>query len=63
MYVSRPLATKLCANNNHVQETRTIPHFTHYAIAACEEALQDAGWRPKTDEEQETTVRLPWDDV
>ena len=31
--------------------------FMGYAMAASEEALEDAGWKPKTEEEQEMTVR------
>lgn len=30
--------------------------FMQYAIAASEEAFSDAGWRPKTVEEQDRTV-------
>lgn len=29
--------------------------FTQYAVAATEMALDDAGWRPHTQEEKETT--------
>jgi 3-oxoacyl-(acyl-carrier-protein) synthase len=29
--------------------------FTQYAIAATEMALEDAGWKPQTQEEQEMT--------
>ena len=31
--------------------------FMGYAMAASQEALEDAGWKPKTEEEQEMTVR------
>ena len=31
--------------------------FMGYAMAASQEALDDAGWKPKTEEEQEMTVR------
>ena len=31
--------------------------FMGYAMAASQEALNDAGWMPKTEEEQEMTVR------
>ena len=31
--------------------------FMGYAMAASQEALDDAGWNPKTEEEQEMTVR------
>ena len=30
--------------------------FMGYAMAASQEALEDAGWKPKTEEEQEMTV-------
>lgn len=30
--------------------------FSQYAVAASEEALKDAGWKPGNDEEQERTV-------
>ena len=30
--------------------------FMGYAMAASQEALDDAGWKPKTEEEQEMTV-------
>lgn len=31
--------------------------FMHYAMAASQEALDDAGWKPANDEEREMTVR------
>jgi 3-oxoacyl-(acyl-carrier-protein) synthase len=31
--------------------------FMTYAMAASQEALEDSGWKPKTDQEQEMTVR------
>lgn len=31
--------------------------FSQYAVAAAEEALEDSGWGPRSDEEQERTVR------
>ena len=34
-----------------------MSRFMGYAIAASQEALEDAGWKPKTEEEQEMTVR------
>ncbi len=34
-----------------------MAEFTQYAIAAAEEALDDAGWRPTTDEDKEATVQ------
>ena len=30
--------------------------FMGYAMAASQEALEDAGWKPQTDQEQEMTV-------
>lgn len=39
--------------------------FAQYAMAAAEEALDDARWKPTTVEEKEATVRTkddgPWD--
>jgi len=31
--------------------------FAQYAMAAAEEALEDAGWKPTTCEEKEATVK------
>ena len=31
--------------------------FTHYAIAASHEALEDAGWAPQGEEDQQATVK------
>jgi 3-oxoacyl-[acyl-carrier-protein] synthase II len=36
-------------------DERRMAKFTQYAIAATEMALQDAGWRPSTQEEKEVT--------
>jgi 3-oxoacyl-[acyl-carrier-protein] synthase II len=36
-------------------EERRMAKFTQYAIAATEMALEDAGWKPQTQEEQEMT--------
>ena len=36
-------------------EERRMAKFTQYAIAATEMALQDAGWRPQTQEDKEVT--------
>ena len=33
--------------------------FAQYAMAAAEEALDDAGWRPTSDADLEATVRNP----
>ena len=36
--------------------------FMQYAIPASHEALQDAGWRPETDQQREMTVsQILWD--
>ena len=42
---------------NVLQEQRRMSKFMGYAMAASQEALDDAGWKPKTEEEQEMTVR------
>lgn len=36
-------------------EERTLARFAQYAIAATQEALEDAGWRPKDGSELEMT--------
>jgi 3-oxoacyl-[acyl-carrier-protein] synthase II len=36
-------------------EERRFAKFTQYAIAATEMALDDAGWKPQTHEDQEMT--------
>jgi len=36
-------------------DERRMAKFTQYAIAASEMALEDAGWRPQTQEEKEAT--------
>lgn len=33
-----------------------MARFAQFAIAATEEALEDAAWRPTTDEQREATV-------
>ncbi len=37
------------------KEQKKADRFIHYAIAAADEALRDAGWNPQTDEDQERT--------
>jgi 3-oxoacyl-[acyl-carrier-protein] synthase II len=37
-------------------DDRTTALFTRYAIACAKQALEDSGWQPKTEEEQERTV-------
>lgn len=39
------------------QEERRMARFAQYAIAAAEEALEDAGWKPSARERREATVR------
>lgn len=40
------------------KEQRKVDPFIVYAIAAATQALNDAGWHPKTDQEMETTGTL-----
>lgn len=35
-----------------------MARFAQYAMVASEEALNDAGWAPKKEEELEATVRV-----
>lgn len=35
-----------------------MARFAQYAMAASEEALEDAGWKPTAFEQREATVRL-----
>ena len=37
-------------------DERRMARFAQYAMVASEEALKDAGWEPKTEEELEATV-------
>ena len=39
-----------------LQEQRRMSTFMQYAMLASGEALEDAGWRPKTDHQREMTV-------
>lgn len=39
-----------------MQEERKMARFTQFAMAATEEALEDAAWRPVSDEQREATV-------
>ena len=41
-----------------VQEIRKTSKFMQYAIYAAGEALRDAGWQPRTEEEHENTVSV-----
>lgn len=41
-----------------IKEERRTSKFMQYAITAAHEALEDADWRPRNEEEQEMTVRL-----
>jgi 3-oxoacyl-[acyl-carrier-protein] synthase II len=36
-----------------------MARFAQYALAASEEALEDAGWKPTGQDELESTVSLP----
>lgn len=40
-----------------VQDERKMAKFAQYAMAASEEALEDAGWKPTGPEDLEATVR------
>ena len=35
-----------------------MSNFMEYAVVAAHEALEDAGWKPETEEEQEMAVRF-----
>lgn len=37
--------------------------FTQYALAATEEALEDAGWKPTVSEQREATVCPLWNQL
>jgi len=41
-----------------IQDERKMAKFAHYAMAASEEALEDAGWKPTSTEDLEATVRF-----
>lgn len=32
--------------------------FSHYAIAAARQAIDDSNWKPETDEQKEKTVNV-----
>lgn len=38
-----------------------MAQFSQYAMAATEEALDDAGWKPTVDTQKEATVRMTFD--
>lgn len=38
------------------KEERKMARFAQFAMAATEEALEDAAWRPTSDEQREATV-------
>lgn len=42
--------------NRCTQEQRKSAKFAQYALAATQEALEDADWKPSTEEEQDVTV-------
>ena len=39
-----------------VQDERRMARFAQYAMVASEEALNDAGWTPKKEDDLEATV-------
>lgn len=39
-----------------------MAQYAQYAIVASQEALEDAGWQPKNDHDQEMTVIYPLPD-
>jgi 3-oxoacyl-[acyl-carrier-protein] synthase II len=39
-----------------LQDERRMARFAQYAMVASEEALNDAGWSPKSEEDLESTV-------
>ena len=41
------------------QDQRKMAQYAQYAIVAAQEALDDAGWYPKTSYDQEMTVSYP----
>ena len=42
----------------NVKEERRMDRFIHFAIAAANEAIAQAGWRPSTDQERERTATV-----
>lgn len=44
-----------------IQDERKMAKFAHYAMAASEEALEDAGWKPTSNEDLEATVGISKD--
>jgi 3-oxoacyl-(acyl-carrier-protein) synthase len=42
-----------------LQDERRMARFAQYAMVASEEALNDAGWAPKSEEDLQSTVRVP----
>ena len=43
-------------NVDNVKEQRKMSAFMQYAMLATSEALDDAAWRPETDQQRELTV-------
>jgi 3-oxoacyl-(acyl-carrier-protein) synthase len=41
-----------------IQDERRMARFAQYAMVASEEALKDAGWSPKDEEDLEATVQM-----
>jgi 3-oxoacyl-(acyl-carrier-protein) synthase len=42
------------------QDERRMARFAQYAMVASEEALKDAGWKPKKEADLEATVQTPY---
>lgn len=40
-----------------------MAQYAQFAVAASSEALEDAGWHPKTDHDQEMTVTYHFPDI
>ena len=43
-------------NVDNMKEQRRMSTFMQYAMLATSEALDDAAWRPETDQQRELTV-------
>lgn len=51
-----PLSSNLDPLADDLKEERKMARFAQFAMAATEEALEDAAWRPTSDEQREATV-------
>jgi 3-oxoacyl-(acyl-carrier-protein) synthase len=54
--VSELCASFECSLNRLLQEARKTASFAQYGLAAAEEALEDAGWKPTQPDDLEATV-------